>query len=58
MTRLLAAAMLLTVAALPAFACDWNKSASTDSRSSAVASQTANDHAAPPRNGPPNRSSS
>ncbi len=58
MTSLLAATMLLTVAALPAFACDWNKSASTNNRSSTVASQTANDHAAAPRSAPSNRSSS
>ncbi len=47
MTRLLAAALLLTVAAAPAFACDWNKSASTDTQSRTVASQPTDDHAAP-----------
>ena len=48
MTRLLAAAMLLTVVAVPAFACDWNKSVSTDTKSRAVASQSTDNHAAPP----------
>ena len=41
MIRLFAAAMLLASVAVPALACDWNKSASTDAKSSTVASQPA-----------------
>ena len=48
MIRLFAAAMLLASVAVPALACDWNKSASTDAKSSTVASQPASDHAAQP----------
>jgi hypothetical protein len=48
MARLLAAAVLLTVAAAPAFACDWQKSASTDAQKRTVASQPAYDHSTPP----------
>jgi hypothetical protein len=47
MTRLLAAAMLLAAAA-PAFACDYNKTVSTDKKPSTVASQQTNDRATPP----------
>jgi hypothetical protein len=52
MTRLIAAAALLSVVAMPAFACEWNKSASTDTRSSTVASQPSDDHSAPPASPP------
>jgi hypothetical protein len=45
MTRLLAAAILLTMAAAPAFACD-QKSVSTDTQKRTVASQP--DHSTPP----------
>jgi hypothetical protein len=48
MTRLLIAAALLGFAAAPAFACDWNSAASTDTKSSTVASQPATDTATPP----------
>jgi hypothetical protein len=48
MTRLFAAAMLLTALAAPAFACEWNKSAASDQKSSTVASQPADEHSAPP----------
>jgi len=48
MTRLFAAALVFSVAAMPAFACEWNKSAAADTRSSTVASQPSNDHAATP----------
>jgi hypothetical protein len=48
MTRLMAAAMLLIAATMPAFACDWMKSVSTDSQSSTVASQPANGQQTPP----------
>lgn len=47
MTRLFAAALLLSAVAMPAFACEWNKSASTDSQSSTVASQSSGTHTAP-----------
>jgi hypothetical protein len=46
MTRLLAAAVLLTTAAMPAFACDYEKSVSTDTQKRSVASQPA-DHSTP-----------
>jgi hypothetical protein len=45
MTRLFAAALLLSVIAVPAFACEYNKSAETDGKTSTVASQPASDHA-------------
>ena len=48
MARLLAAAVLLAVAAAPAFACDWQKSASTDTQKQTVASQPTNNHSTPP----------
>jgi hypothetical protein len=38
MSRLIAIAVLIVAVAAPAFACDWNKSAATDSQST-VASQ-------------------
>jgi hypothetical protein len=38
MTRLIAIAVLMVAVAGPTFACDWNKSAATDSQST-VASQ-------------------
>ena len=51
MTRFLAATMVLTAATFPAFACEWNKSASTGTQSNAVASRAAGDHAmTPPSN--------
>ncbi len=46
MTRLLAAAVLLTMAAAPVFACDLQKSVSTDVQKRTVASQP--DHSTPP----------
>jgi hypothetical protein len=48
MTRLFAAALLLTAVATPVFACDWNKSAASDSKPSTVASQPADSHSATP----------
>ncbi len=48
MTRLFAAAILLATLAAPAIACEYNKSASTDTKPSTVASQPADDHPAPP----------
>ncbi len=51
MIRLFAAALLLTALAAPAFACDWNKSASTDAKQSTVASQPASDQSAQPSHG-------
>ena len=47
MTRLFAAALLLSAVAMPAFACEWNKSASSDVKSSTVASQPSGDHTTP-----------
>jgi hypothetical protein len=38
MTRLIAAAVLLIVAAAPAFACDYNKTSSTNSQSTTASS--------------------
>nr|WP_294523397.1 hypothetical protein [uncultured Rhodopila sp.] len=49
MTRLLAAAVLLAVAAAPAIACDYQKSVSTDAQKRAVASQPADHSTAPSR---------
>ena len=46
MTRLLAAAVLFTMAGAPAFACDFQKSVSTDTQKRTVASQP--DHSSPP----------
>jgi hypothetical protein len=48
MTRLLAAIVFLTLAAASAFACEWQKSASTDTQTRSVASQSVDDHSAPP----------
>jgi len=48
MTRLLGTAVLLTVAAVPSFACELEKSASTDTQKRTVASQPADDHSTPP----------
>jgi hypothetical protein len=36
MSRLIAIAVLMVAVAVPAFACEWNKSAATDSRSTAA----------------------
>lgn len=47
MTRLLAATVFLALAAAPAFACEWQKSASADTQTRTVASQPADDHSAP-----------
>ena len=55
MTRFLAAVMLLTLSAAPAFACDWNKSVSTDTQSRTVASQSTDNHPTTP---PPSTSTS
>jgi hypothetical protein len=48
MTRLMIAAMLLTVSIAPAFACELEKSVSTDTKNRAVASQPGTQHAPPP----------
>lgn len=48
MTRVLAAATLLTIAAMPAVACGLTKSVSTDAKSSTVASQSNVNHATTP----------
>ena len=58
MARLLAAAVLLTIAAAPAFACDWQKSTSNDAQQRTVASQPAYDHSTPPPNTAAGRKSS
>jgi hypothetical protein len=55
MTRLLAATVFLALAAAPAFACQWQKSASTESQTRTVASQPADDHSAPPPSGTADR---
>ena len=47
MARLLAAALLLTVAAAPAFACDWQKSTSNDTQKRTAASQPSDNHSTP-----------
>jgi hypothetical protein len=47
MTRLFAALMFLTAAAVPAFACELQKSVSTDLQKRTVASQPANNHSVP-----------
>ena len=53
MIRLLAAAMLLAATAVaPAFACELNKTVSTDTKSNTLASQSADDHAPPPSSTP------
>jgi hypothetical protein len=46
MTRLLAAAVLLAMAAAPVFACEFQKSVSTDTQKRTVASHPAN-HSTP-----------
>jgi hypothetical protein len=46
MTRLLAAAVVLAMAAAPAFACEFQKSVSTDMQKRTVASQP--NHSTPP----------
>jgi len=48
MTRLFAAAVLLSIAAVPAFACDWNQSAASDDHTSTVASQPTDNTQTPP----------
>jgi hypothetical protein len=48
MTRLLAAALLLALAATPALACGPDMSAATDSGSSTVAARPAGDQGTPP----------
>jgi hypothetical protein len=48
MTRLLAAALLLSLAAAPAMACSWNQSADADGKASKLAEQPADDQGAPP----------
>jgi hypothetical protein len=47
MTRLLAAALFLALAAAPAFACPW-QSVTTDAKPSTVASQPTDDQTPPP----------
>ena len=49
MSRLFAAAVLFSVIAMPVFACEFNKSAATDTQSSTVASQPDADQATPPK---------
>jgi hypothetical protein len=58
MTRLLAAAILLTADAAPAFACDLQKSVSTDTQRRAIASQPAHDHSTPEQSSPADRKQS
>jgi hypothetical protein len=58
MARLLAAAMLFTVAAAPAFACEWEKSASTDMQKRTVTSQPAYNHSTPSQGTPASRKAS
>jgi hypothetical protein len=58
MIRLLVAAMCLTFAAAPAFACDLEKSASTDTQKRAVASQPSDNHSTPQPNKTPDEKSS
>ena len=48
MSRLSAAAILLSLVAAPAFACPWEKSVTTDTVASTVASQPADDQGIPP----------
>lgn len=52
MLRLLTAAAILSVAVAPAYACEWNRSVSRDDMKRTVASQPADDHAAPPASKP------
>jgi hypothetical protein len=52
MTRLLAAALVLTLAAAPAFACEWNRSASVPHRTNTATSQPADDQGTPPPSTP------
>jgi hypothetical protein len=47
MTRLFVATMCLTIATAPAFACEVEKSASTETQKNTVASQPANNHSTP-----------
>jgi hypothetical protein len=47
MARLLAAAVLLTLAAAPAIACDWQKSTSNDTQKRTAASQPAYNQSTP-----------
>jgi hypothetical protein len=47
MDRLVAAAVLLAIAVAPAFACDWQKSTSTDTQKRTVASQPAYNQSTP-----------
>jgi hypothetical protein len=49
MNRLLAAATVLAFAAAPAFACDFQKSVSTDTQKRTVASQPASHSTSPAR---------
>jgi hypothetical protein len=58
MTRLLTAAVLLSLATAPAFACDWNSSASTDTKPSTVAAQPDADQTTPPPSTPTTQSPS
>jgi hypothetical protein len=58
MAPFFAAAVLLTIAAAPAFACDWQKSTSTDTQQRTVASQPAYDRSTPPPNTATGRKSS
>jgi hypothetical protein len=48
MTRLLAASLFLAAVAVPAFACELQKSVSTDTHARTAASQPAGNHATPP----------
>ncbi len=55
MTRLLAAALFLTLAAAPAFACEFQKSVSTDTQKRTIASQPAHDPSPDPSSPTANR---
>jgi hypothetical protein len=48
MSRLLIAALLLSLAAMPAMACSWNQSADADGKPSKVAAQPDTDQTTPP----------
>jgi hypothetical protein len=48
MSRLLIAAVFVTMAAAPAFACPWSDTVSTDAKPSTVAAQPTDDHGTPP----------
>ena len=57
MARLIAAAVLLAIAVAPAFACEWQKSASTDPQKRTLASRPAYNHSTPAPSTTPSRKS-